>query len=189
MLGKIYSITITIAFIAFLVFGGYFYFRIYKPLRFVVSELENENQSLMAILQAEREKCRQKELLSSEKVGRDTVDTTAFQDTVSEESTAIFSGGKIAFPIAVLFKGDSASLTEKGKRLIKQAWEDINKAPFRELLVLISQEDSPEANDKRAEQALAVKSYLIELGAPKDKVWAWVRNDVDYGVLELRVKR
>ncbi len=193
MLKRIYSIIVTILLFLILIFNLYFYLMKYRPMRFVVSELQKENQSLIVMLQSEREDCRKK-LLEMVNATPDSLQDTASvadSDTVSAYDTlSMFeTNGRIAFPIAILFKGDSAELSEKGRKLIKQAWEEINRAPFKELLVLISEGRTPEANDKRAQQALAVKSYFIELGAPKEKVWAWVRNDVDYGVLELRVKR
>ncbi len=189
MLRKIYSVMITILFFVFVAFGVYFYFVVFRPLKFAVSELESENQSLMALLQSEREKCKKKELeLSVTKP--DTSETVPTEDTVSQDAFSLMlEGGNISIPVAMLFEDDSSTLSERGKELIKQAWDEINKAPFKELLVLIFQESDSKLNDVRAEQALAVKSYLVKLGAPQDKVWAWVRNDVDYGVLELRVKR
>ncbi len=192
MLGRIYSIFITIVLFLVLVFDVYFYFFKYRPTRYVAKELQEENRSLMVMLQDEREKCRKK-LLELARPAQDTiVDTAAEADTGSVADTiSMFEhGGKIAFPISILFEAeDSGELSDRGKQLLKQAWNEINRAPFNELLVLISEGKTPEANDKRAEQALAVKAYFIELGAPQDRVWAWVRNDVDYGVLELRVKR
>lgn len=166
-----------------LLIGAYslfFYEFKYKPLKNAIEDLKKENERLVELL-TEREKAWREEKLKS----LEPVLPAELEKAFQEEPKG---GLSISFSEKDLFKPGSSALTEKGKSIISDYYETLRKIRFREIEILIHP-DPPGRKKLAAKRVLGIKRFLIKKGLNSQKVWAWVRKDVEPGKILIKIKR
>ena len=173
---------------AHLVFDVYFYIFKFKDTQLVISEFEKENQNLIRSLNSLRDSL--KKLSKIQAMTQET--TVSVAEEFGFDTTSIFvqSTGDIEIPFDKLFNQDEdCTLSDNGQKVLTSIWNNFKDLEFKELLILAAVGKDKSETDRRVKCVLNVKQFFIELGAPQDKVWAWVRNDVKEGAVVIRLNR
>ncbi|RKY96691.1 MAG: hypothetical protein DRQ06_00800 [Candidatus Hydrothermota bacterium] len=170
-------------FLISLLLGAYllfFYEFRYRPLKIAFEDLKRENEKLVEIL-TEREKAWREEKLQS----MEPVLPAQIEKPLKEEPAG---GLSVSFSEKDLFKPGSWRLSDKGKRILSDYYATLRRIKFREIEILIHT-DPPGRRKLAAKRALEVKKLFVKKGLDRNKVWAWVRRDVEPGKVLIKIKR